>query len=303
MYRSLRSNGKMKIGVITEQFQKNFKAENYLPKLKEIGFDGVDYTLSLNWCKYNEVFDKKHDVWAKHFKELKAAHDDAGMEVFQTHATFATNFDGERRLSNKCLDQYKKEIEATAILGSPYIVIHPINLAWYDRDKQEDFDANMEYFGKVEPVLREFGVKLGVENMFSYDDLRRRQCPTGCSTPEDMIKYIDSPASDRFVGCLDTGHMFIHGISPANAARKLGKRLKLMHVHDNYGTSDNHNAPGQGGIDWHDYAAALKEIGYDGVFSLETSFAPEMKIDAELGFDYAHYAYDAARKIVDMAEK
>ena len=113
-----------------------------------------------------------------------------------------------------------------------------------------------------------------------------------------MIKYIDSMHSDSFVACLDTGHMLINCVSPADAARKLGKRLKLMHAHDNYGVSDNHNAPTQGIADWRDFARALKETEYDGAFCMEINYDSVMKVDVELAWDYAEFAYKTAKKIV-----
>ncbi len=298
----------MKIGVITENFQSRYESGEIFAKLKQIGFDGVDYTLSLTYKKPDKIFSEPRQTWIKHFRSVAEAMRENGIEAFQTHATFPTDYDSDgipaaqRRLSQAGLEQFSREIEATALLGAPYIVIHPINIAVYSTDKQADFEANMDFFSKIKPVLQKFNVKLGVENMFTWDSIRNRHCPTGCSTPEDMIKYIDSANSDSFVGCLDTGHMLINCFSPAEAVRKLGKRLKLLHVHDNYGVTDNHNAPGQGRTDWHDFAAALKETNYDGAFCMETSFGGVMNIAPELAWDYARYAYAAAKKITSLTE-
>ena len=283
----------MKIGTITEHFQDHYESDEIFSRLKQIGYDGVDYTL----YKLQPAFSQSRQVWTGRCREVAAALGRSGMEAFQTHATYPTNFDGEKRLSDKCLDQFKREIEAAAIIGSPYIVIHPINIALYDRDKQADFEANMQLFGKLEPVLKQHGVKLGVENMFAWDNLRKRNCPTGCSTPEDMIKYIDNMNSDTFVACLDTGHMLLNCVDPADAVRALGSRLKLLHVHDNYALNDNHNAPGLGAADWHSFIKALKEIGYDGCFSMEISFGSVASIDRDLIWPYLRYAYAAAKKL------
>lgn len=77
----------------------------------------------------------------------------------------------------------KSRSKPRPIIGSPYIVIHPINIALYERDKELDFERNMEAFARLKPVLDEFGVRLGVENMFGWDGVRRRNCPTGCRCP------------------------------------------------------------------------------------------------------------------------
>ena len=56
----------------------------------------------------------------------------------------------------------------------------------------------------------------------------------------------------------------------ADAVKTFGNKLKIMHVHDNSGRGDEHKHPYYGILDWKKYAAALRDIGFDGVFSLET---------------------------------
>lgn len=288
----------MKIGTNLECLQPRFDAEELFGKIKEIGFDGIDYMMSpLSGGKPNPVFGQAREIWTAHFKSVKAALTANGLQAFQTHATLPTNHDGARFLSDRCLDQYRREIEAAAIIGSPYIVIHPINLAVSDKDREEDFKANVDMFCKLEPTLREFDVKLGVENMVGWND--DGNYPTGCSTASDMVRYIEAANSDRFVACLDTGHMHILGHSLSDAVKTLGNHLKLMHVHDNYGKNDNHNPPGFGTIDWKEFISALKSSGYDGVFSLEVMlFNPFYDTGNELIWDFMRYAYSAAKTLV-----
>ena len=289
----------MKISINTKF---TYKTKPGFEKLRSIGFEGVDYSIGAE----NAVFNEPRKVWIEHFSKKRAALDESGLKAFQSHATFPTNIDGESFLTDKSLEQLKKEIEAAAILGSPYIVIHPINFANGDFRREEEIKANLNSFTRLEPFLREFDVKLGIENMWVYDMLRLRYAPTSCSTAEDMIYYIDTLNdtlnSDRFVACLDTGHVFMHDLSPANSARKLGGRLKIMHVQDNFGTHDSHKAPGQGAIDWKDYAASLKEIGYDGVFNMELALDREFAFSEEAGLTYLKYAYLAAKSIVNNIE-
>lgn len=298
----------MKTGVISEDFQHAFGDDGRFGNaevfdgIKSIGYDGVDYTIGYAYHQADPIFSEPRETWLKKFGEVASAMKASGLEAFQTHATFPTDRFAPGEFDEKCLDIYKKEIEVTAMLGAPYIVIHPLAIAVNHARKDEDYAANMRAFEMLDPVLSEFGVKLGVENMFVWDGLRHRHCATGCSTPEDMIAYIDGTRSKNFVGCLDTGHMFINSIEPAEAVRKLGSRLKLLHVHDNEGGHDLHTAPGTCRIDWTDFARALGEVGYDGAMCLETSFASVGKIAPELMWDYARYAYAVARRLADIAE-
>ena len=63
--------------------------------------------------------------------------------------------------------------------------------------------------------------------------------------------------------------------------------MKVLHVHDNDGERDRHWYPYGGVIDWNDFGAALREIGFDGTLSLESNVIPGR--EREL--------YEAARRL------
>jgi sugar phosphate isomerase/epimerase len=90
-----------------------------------------------------------------------------------------------------------------------------------------------------------------------------------CTTPEQILELIDAIDRPNVAVCLDTGHAFVAGYEPAEFVQTLGDRLKVLHVHDNLGSEDQHVAPFAGAIDWGSFVAALRNIGFDGVFSLE----------------------------------
>ena len=60
----------MKIGLITENFQQHYECGEIFHKLKQIGYDGVDYTLSLTYNKPEEIFSKPRSEWTKYFKHI-----------------------------------------------------------------------------------------------------------------------------------------------------------------------------------------------------------------------------------------
>ena len=72
---------------------------------------------------------------------------------------------------------------------------------------------------------------------------------------------------------------FAAGESPSNALRELGSEVRALHIRDNDGKSDLHKIPFEGIIDWADFAQALQEVGYQGVFSYET--APSAAVSLE----------------------
>ncbi len=297
----------MKTGITSETFEfLGLKRNQITEKLKKVGFDCYDYALCGEWATPKPIFSQPKEVWVNHYKEERKMIEGEGMTVNQTHATFRSDFDPEHlyEFTPMVIDQLKREIEATAILGAKYIVIHPINMAIKWKNKQEDFERNMTEFAKLAPILKEFGVKNGVENMFAWDADTGRNCHTGCSTTEDLIRYLDG-LNDReaFCNCLDVGHMNIHHINPADTVRKLGDRMELMHVHDNNGNTDQHLPIGLGIIDWEDFASALKEINYKGVLSLEvSSFKKYAKLGEQALWDMVKYTYEGAKYIADKVK-
>ena len=289
----------MKTGISSWWINKFFGYEEFCPKLRSIGYDCLDVPLTKAWQRKLDIYDEPASVWREYWKKISEIIKDNGLEVSQTHATMPMDFISDGRFGQAELDQFEKEIESAAILGAPYIVIHPMNIAHGDNGKKEDFERNMTYYGKIIPILSEYGVKLAVENMFMWVNKRLME-PTGCSSAEDMVKYIDGIGNGT-VACLDTGHMNLLGFSVGDAVRTLGKRLAVLHIHDNFGISDEHAAPGFGTIDWHDFAAALYETEYKGVLSLETdNIAGAGRIAPELIWNYADYAYHAVSHIRDL---
>ena len=82
-----------------------------------------------------------------------------------------------------------------------------------------------------------------------------------------LLDYFQHP---NLKMCFDTGHVNVYRDDLAGDVRKIGKYLQCLHVHDNRGDWDEHMIPYKGTIDWQAFLTALKEIGYQGCFSLET---------------------------------
>jgi sugar phosphate isomerase/epimerase len=65
--------------------------------------------------------------------------------------------------------------------------------------------------------------------------------------------------------CVDTGHAYQAGLTPAGAIGRLGSRVRHLHLHDNHGGPiDEHLPVGDGTIEWEPFFAALEEIDFQG---------------------------------------
>ena len=71
-------------------------------------------------------------------------------------------------------------------------------------------------------------------------------------------------------------HCAVTKNDPADAVRMIGREyLRVLHIHDNDGKGDFHWLPGTGVINWEEFSKALFDIGFEGVFSLETNVKPD----------------------------
>ena len=111
-----------------------------------------------------------------------------------------------------------------------------------------------------------------------------------------LVRAIDNPLLKV---CLDTGHANVFHDDLAADVRLLGNDLATLHVHDNKGNWDQHLIPYMGNIKWDEFLSALKEIGYNGCFTLETMISTTMPqpIKEEMQRSLAALARQMADKI------
>lgn len=272
----------MKIGISSGSY---FGLKNYregLLLMKKHGYDCVDFQAFAN--TENALYQSGSEEL---LKEIKAAAESAGIEISQTHGPWrwpVHDFTEEERAER--YEKMSRALYGTALLGCPYCVIHPIMPFGTDSDPEPEkmFEMNLEYYGRLEKEARKSGTVICLENM--------PMVGLKMSPPDKTMELVRALDSDYVRFCLDTGHCTMFG-QPADGVRVAGKEyLKTLHIHDNDGKRDLHLVPFTGVIDWTAFAEALKEIGYDGVVSLETAvkgdFPPELLEEQRIGL--AHMA-------------
>ncbi|RLF31479.1 MAG: hypothetical protein DRN07_07105, partial [Thermoplasmata archaeon] len=89
------------------------------------------------------------------------------------------------------------------------------------------------------------------------------------STPEKAPKLIDEVGSPAFKGCLDFCHAYvITNGDPVSMIKALGDRIGHVHIADASGEPGMHVPLGKGKVDYKACIAAIKEIGYQGEWTL-----------------------------------
>lgn len=86
--------------------------------------------------------------------------------------------------------------------------------------------------------------------------------------PERLYTFLARVDSKRVGVCFDAGHN--HCVNPQQrVCRDFHDRILAVHLHDNDGTRDAHNIPGDGTVDWNEVRNELLDSAYTGAWSLE----------------------------------
>ena len=273
----------MKIGVSFnpgDNGYARFGKERFL-KMAQNGFSAVDYSLGDTNIEEYRLSESELE---KKMYAIKAEAERANVEIFQVHGPWrwpvqdATPEDRQERM-----EKMKRSILATRMLGCKYWVIHPIMPFGTNEigteNAQKTWDINLEFMSELVKFAKEQDVIICLENM----PMRK----FSMSPPSQVLKFVKEINDDHFKICLDTGHVSVNAGTSAlgDIVRELGNQLKVLHVHDNTGESDAHSWPTKGIIDWPDFLKALKDIGFEGAFALETSPSQSLNDeDFEAGF-------------------
>lgn len=261
----------MKVSTSTFEVMKVVGDEAGIRMFAEAGFQALDFGLFYSETDYRFQF--SDEKFKEYFTRLRKVADDYGIEIHQTHSPMPNYlFTGDEQPGNIYLDSQIKAIHASALMGAKYIVIHPVICPQYRYDyyREETREVNLKYYGTLRRYAMEYGIKIAVENMYNRDPERQnRICPTVCSSSKEMRDYVDMMGRDWFVNCLDLGHAHLTGNTPQDMIHDLGDTIEILHVHDNDGINDLHQAPYTGITDWEAVCKALGDVGYQGTFNFE----------------------------------
>lgn len=269
----------MKLGISCGTIVKRYGYERALELCCESGFNAVDYSLECYGVREDpsDIYNAPESEFVAHFTAIREKAAACGLEISQTHGRCRTYTPDEAQCAYArwvC----EKDLQATSILGAPACVIHhPASGSWPDNYLEGDFMHRkaLELYAHLIPIAERYGVSVAVETF-------GRAMVRGVSTVDyfgdvNRLKTLyDALDTENKLICFDTGHT--HEAAPfgvpdvSEAIRILGGDIKLLHLHDNNSSADQHLPPltsGRGVIDWPEVFDALEDIGYDGVYNFE----------------------------------
>lgn len=257
-----------------------------IERLYNCGFKNLDFNF-LDMC-INPASDFLKENYLEWLQECRVFGDKLGVRFVQAHAPCESIYEIHNYdlLVELCI----KAIRGCEVLGIPWMVFHPIPNPEQRFGLDDDyFGVNIKFFKTLLPYAEECGVGMALENLLP------RKCGDTYTNPADDLIYLIDTIDSPYIGaCWDFGHAHLCNVIPdmetytkqSEQLRKLNKRLKCTHVHDNCSKMagargvrlepamampvfDAHIAPFMGDIDWNDVIEGLDAIGYEHYFTYE----------------------------------
>lgn len=231
----------MKIGVSNLAFY----PETFKRILEYLEAQGVGFCEIINEYPYNEI---DEDVLESYDVKLTVHAPLSDINLASHNQSIRTS----------SISEVKKSMDRAVKWDSELVVVHPGSMPVLGRKIEETiFQYNYESLQELANYADDCGIYMCVENMPVIESLLFHDLKELNSLLEDIGAYMT----------LDVGHAHNSGFSPQDMVQY--PLIKHIHLSDNDGTWDHHNALGTGSIDFDSFFEALNDVNYDGVLVVE----------------------------------
>jgi len=163
-----------------------------------------------------------------------------------------------QKIRRSSLEEVKKSMDLAVEWNAEVVVVHPGTMPIMGRKiKQKIHQYNFESLQACSSHAQDCGITMCVENMpdiegLLYQDLHEL---------DNLVREINAYMT------LDVGHAHNKGFSAEEMLKY--SRIKHVHLSDNDGSFDQHNALGDGNVNFQSLLKTLKRIKYHEVLMVE----------------------------------
>lgn len=230
----------MDLSVTTDYARDTGDPSPCLSRIADAGFTHV------HWCHHWNT-DFLYSVWE--IEQIRKWLADYRLRVLDLHASVGPekNWASPREYQRLAgVELVKNRLEMTARLGADVAIMHI--------PEQPGCEHLRRSLGELEGSARCLGVRLGLEN----------------GSFEAIGQVLAEHSPDYLGLCDDAGHgnLIAQGLDQLEAHRD---RLISVHLHDNDGSSDQHNLLFSGTVDWGRLARIMAASAYSKCVSMEVS--------------------------------
>lgn len=272
--------------------------DNFKLGIKRLEDSKFNYA-NLNFFEIQELLDK--DNYKEIFNDLIIFLNTSSITFNIAHAPIHYPFffnayynrDDISVLKNRIL----KAIDVSKRVGVKKIVIHVGTYLDenYNYDVEKSIEHNIKYLEPFVEKAVESNILVAIENgtqMEKDEPLFKNTAPY-IDELIKIVEYYNKKYNKEVLGiCFDFGHANVGNLNMYDEIIKIGNKLKVTHIHDNYGI-DSHNQPFDGTINWTDVRNALTDINYDGELTSEVRYTVDELSDST----NINKTYDLIQKI------
>lgn len=279
----------LRIGVQTQNAINDRAPETGFERLRRVGFDCADFSLhgylrnkEIYGQELNSFFNRTINELEAFFAPHKEAAKRAGITFHQMHMPYPIYVPkGSQKLNAYLWNEVApKSMELCAFMGCKYIVIHGFKLARFLGSEEEEWKHTEAFLEYLAPMAKEMGITVCIENLYDgiADHLIEGPCCDVRKCAERIDRMNEKYGAEILGFCFDTGHANVIGLDFERFITTLGRRLKVLHIHDNDGVRDLHQIPftftrtreNTSSTDWEGFIRGLRKIHFDGVLNFET---------------------------------
>lgn len=235
---------------------------------------------------------KTHSVHASNGVNRVSELAHAGPAPFaqETRKNILSPYEWQRQSGVELL---KNRIDLAAALGAPNVVLH-VDIT------DDTFRSHESEYAFLEPLFRSLDdvkaycigrkVKIAVETLFT----------ASAASYLALFDRLFTRCAAEFIGlCYDSGHWELIEPGKVTILDQFGDRLIATHIHDNFGTKDDHLLPFDGRLDWTAIMKAIAATSYVTPLNFETPMDRYGLAEAS----YYQRAHSIAARLEDMIAK
>lgn len=255
----------MKIGIISDSLRLGF-AES-IQKAASLGATGVQKYLTFGELQAENLTSSK-------IAEVKDIMNSNGLVFSAICGDFGPDF-----TQRESIDRSKLIIEKAKELGCSIVTTHIGHLTDEDTPRMEEYRKGVY-------ELACFANSLG--SWFAAE--------TGTETADVLKKFLDSVNQKGFGVNFDPANLVMCvADDPVRGVHLLKDYIVHTHAKDGVRNADGTylEVPlGQGGVDFDNYLAALRDVGYKGYLTIEREVGDDPAADIKMAVDFLHNKLD-----------
>lgn len=281
--------------------------DNFKLGIKRLEDSKFNYA-NLNFFEIQELLDK--DNYKEIFNDLIDFLNNSSITFNIAHAPIHYPFFFNTYYKRDDIDILKnrilKSLDISKEVGVKRIVIHVGT--YLDENYNYDIDKSIEHNIKyLEPFVEkaiENDILIAIENgtQMEKDDTLFKNTAPYIDELIKIVEFYNKKYNKKVLGiCFDFGHANVGNLDIYKEIVKIGDKLIVTHIHDNYGT-DSHNQPFDGTINWKDARRALIDINYNGELTSEVRYTKEQLCDSS-NINKTYDLIDKICKCVSMGRR